>query len=323
MKRRHLLRWATSGSLVLAVCRPAGAQTTSPRRIGVLAPSTAAREAVTLKPFFDEMERLGWVEGRQVVYDRAFADDRMADLPQRATELVARRPELIFAPPLPAAVAARGATKTIPIVFATATDPVGAGLVATPARPGGNATGIGQFESLAPKSLQLLREMLPKVRRVGLVGTAVDPRFAMDRAALQQLLGSGLQAASAQNPAELDAALQTLLKSGAEAIFTTSSLLYNQRERVVELAMAQRVPVVGHRGEMCDAGALFAYGPSLSAQIEASARVVDKILRGANPAQIPVQQPTTVELLVNQRTAIALGISVPRSILLRAERVIE
>jgi putative ABC transport system substrate-binding protein len=295
----------------------------APRRVGVLAPSTAAREAVTLKPFFDEMERLGWVEGRQVLYDRAYADDRMDELPQRAAELVARRPDLIYAPPQPAAVAARRATDSIPIVFATATDPVGAGLVASPARPGGNATGIGQFESLAPKSLQLLREMLPKVRRVGLVGAAVDPRLALDRAALQPLLGAGLQALGVQNPAELDAALQTLLKSGVEAIFTTSSLLFNRRERVIELTLPQRVPVVGHRGEMCDAGALFSYGASLSGQIRASAQVVDKVLRGASPAQIPVQQPTTVELLVNQRTATTLGITVPRSMLLRAERVIE
>jgi putative ABC transport system substrate-binding protein len=220
-------------------------------------------------------------------------------------------------------VAARGATKTIPIVFATATDPVGAGLISSPARPGGNATGIGQFESLAPKSLQLLREMLPKVRRVGLVGAAVDPRFAMDRDSLRQLLGAGLQAVSAQNPADVEAALRTLLNSGAEAIFTTSSLLFNQRERVVDMAMAQRVPLVGHRAVLCVAGALFSYGPSLPGQIQASARVVDKVLRGANPAEIPVQQPTTVELLVNQRTAAALGIAVPRSMLLRAERVIE
>jgi putative ABC transport system substrate-binding protein len=220
-------------------------------------------------------------------------------------------------------VAARRATDSIPIIFATATDPVGAGLVASPARPGGNATGIGQFESLAPKSLQLLREMLPKVRRVGLAGAAVDPRLALDRAALQPLLGAGLQALGVQNPAELDAALQSLLKSGVEAIFTTSSLLYNRRERVIELTLPQRVPVVGHRGEMCDAGALFSYGASLSGQIRASAQVVDKVLRGASPAQIPVQQPTTVELLVNQRTATTLGITVPRSMLLRAERVIE
>jgi putative ABC transport system substrate-binding protein len=321
MKRRLLLRSVAAG-LPALLPRIAPAQP-APRRVGVLAPSTAAREAVTLKPFFEEMRQLGWIEGQNITFDRVYADDRMEDLPQRAAELVARRPDLIYAPPQPAAVAARRATASIPIIFATATDPVGAGLVGSLARPGGNATGIGQFDSLAPKSLQLLREMLPRVRRVGLVGASGDPRFALDRDALKQLLGAGLQAIPAQNPAEVEAALQTLVKSGVEAIFTTSSLLFNRRERVIELTLPQRVPVVGHRGEMAEAGALLSYSPSLAGQIRASAQFVDKVLRGANPAELPVQQPTKFELVVNLRTAGALDIEVPRTVLLRAERVIE
>jgi putative ABC transport system substrate-binding protein len=269
------------------------------------------------------MRQLGWIEGQNITFDRVYADDRMEDLSQRAAELVARRPDLIYAPPQPAALAARRATASIPIIFAAATDPVGAGLVASLARPGGNATGIGRFDSLAPKSLQLLREMLPRLRRVGLVGASGDPRFALDRDALKQLLGAGLQAIPAQSPAEVEAELQTLVKSGVEAIFTTSSLLFNRRERVIELTLPQRVPVVGHRGEMAEAGALLSYSPSLAGQIRASAQFVDKVLRGANPAELPVQQPTTVELVVNVRTAGALGIAVPRTVLLRAERVIE
>jgi putative ABC transport system substrate-binding protein len=141
------------------------------RSVAVLAPSTAAREAVTLKPFFDEMQRLGWVEGQTVLFDRAYAGDQYTELPRLAREIVARQPELIFAPPLPAAVAAKGATATIPIVFATGTDPVGVGLVHSLARPGGNATGrISVIESLAPKSLELLLQLMPAVRRVGLLG---------------------------------------------------------------------------------------------------------------------------------------------------------
>jgi putative ABC transport system substrate-binding protein len=321
MKRRLLLRSVAAG-LPALLPRIAPAQP-APRRVGVLAPSTAAREAVTLNPFFEEMRQLGWIEGQNITFDRVYADDRMEDLSQRAAELVARRPDLIYAPPQPAALAARRATASIPIIFATATDPVGAGLVGSLARPGGNATGIGQFDSLAPKSLQLLREMLPRVRRVGLVGASGDPRFALDRDALKQLLGAGLQAIPAQNPAEVEAALQTLVKSGVEAIFTTSSLLFNRRERVIELTLPQRVPVVGHRGEMAEAGALLSYSPSLAGQIRASAQFVDKVLRGANPAELPVQQPTKFELVVNLRTAGALGIEVPRTVLLRAERVIE
>jgi len=321
MKRRGVLHLAAAAGLPALMPRPASAQ--APRRVGVLAPSTAAREAVTLQPFFDEMRTLGWTEGQQVVYERVYGDDRMQDLPQRAAELVARGPELIYAPPQPAAVAARRATATIPIVFATATDPVGAGLVASLARPGGNATGIGQFDSLAPKSLQLLQEMLPRVRRVGLVGDPGDPRFARDREALSRLLGAGLVAMPAQNLPSLDAALQALLKAKVEAVFTTSSILYNLRERVIELTLPARVPVVAHRAQMADAGALFSYGASLGAQIRASAQVVDKVLRGARPADLPVQQPMVLELFLNQRTAGALGIAVPQSLLLRAEKVIE
>jgi putative ABC transport system substrate-binding protein len=320
MKRRSVLTWTAAVGLEMPrvpMAQPA------PRRVGVLAPGTAAREAVTLKPFFDQMERLGWVEGRQIIYDRAFADDRMEDLPVLATELVARRPELIYAPPQTAAVAAHRATTTIPIVFANSTDPVGAGLVASLARPGGNATGLGQFESLAPKLLQLLRELIPRVQRVGLIGATGDRRFALDRGALQQLLGANLLAISARNPIELDAALQSLLKSGVQALFTGTALVTNRRERVIELTLPRRVPVVGHRSELANAGALFSYGLSQSDQLRASAQIVDKVLRGANPAELPVQQPTTVELVINLRTAGALGISVPGSLLLRAERVIE
>lgn len=323
MRRRHLLQRAAAAGLPAIALRAALAQPALPRRVGVLAPSTAAREAVTLRPFFDEMRALGWNEGQQIVYDRVYSDDRMEDLPRRAAELVARRPELIYAPPQPAAVAARRATATIPIVFATATDPVGAGLVDSLARPGGNATGIGQFDSLAPKSLQLLREMLPRVRRAGLVGDPEDPRFVLDRQALQPLLGAGLLALPARNPAELDAALQALLKAQVEVIFTASSIVYNQRERVLALTLPAQVPVLGHRCEFAEAGALLSYGASLAGQIRASARIVDKLLRGARPSDLPVQQPRLVELCVNLRTASALRVAVPRTVLLRAERVIE
>jgi putative ABC transport system substrate-binding protein len=165
--------------------------------------------------------------------------------------------------------------------------------------------------------------MLPRVRRVGLVGAPSDPRFDLDRKALQTLLGADVQAIPAQNPAELDAALTVLLKSGVEAIFTTSSLPFNLRERVIEMTLPRRVPVVGHRGPMAESGALFSYGPSLAGQIRASAHVVDKVLRGASPADLPVQQPMMVELFVNLRTAKILGIAMPRTLLLSAERVIE
>lgn len=322
MKRRELP--AVLAAFATASVR---AQAPSQRHIGVLAPSSAAREAVTLKPFFDEMARLGWVEGSTVRYDRQYADDQYQELPRLARELVARRPQLIFAPPLPAAVAARQATRTIPIVFATGTDPVGAGLVESLARPGGNATGmISVIESLAPKSLELLLELMPVVRRIGLLGDPGDARLQQDRAMLSPLLQArGLQLAlgEAADPAALDVALTRLLAGRVEVIMTNSSISFNLRERLMQRLQGQRVAVVGHRSEMAEAGALFSYGALLQEQIRRAASVADRVLRGAKPADIPVEQPTTFELTLNLRTARALGLSIPRTLLLRADRVIE
>lgn len=297
------------------------------RRVAVLAPSTAEREAFTLKPFFDEMQRLGWSEGRQIAYDRVFADDRHENLPRLAAALVSRQPDLIYAPPSPAAVAAKGATSTIPIVFGTATDPVGTGLVQSLARPGGNVTGIcSVMDSLAPKSLELLQQLLPGLRRLGLLGERQDARLRLDRDALMPLLaarGMQLTLAEATNPQGMEHAIERLLKGGVEVVMTNSSLTYNLRERLAERFRAHGVALVGHRVEMVEAGALFSYGASLPEQLRASAQVVDRILKGALPGGIPVEQPTRFELAFNTGTARALGIDVPPTVRLRADRVIE
>jgi putative ABC transport system substrate-binding protein len=315
-------------ALALALPRRVNAGTEQgPRRVAVLAPSTAEREAATLKPFFDEMQRLGWSEGQQVAYDRAYADDRHENLPRLAAALVARRPDLIYAPPSPAAVAAKSATSTIPIVFGTATDPVGTGLVQSLARPGGNVTGIcSVIDSLAPKSLELLQQLLPGLRRVGLLGEQQDARLRLDREALVPLLaarGMQLMLAEATNPQGVDDAVDRLLKGRVEVVMTNSSLTYNLRERLAEHFRSRRVALVGHRLEMVEAGALFSYGASLPEQLRASAQVVDRILKGARPGNIPVEQPTRFELAFNTATARALGIDVPPTVRLRADRVIE
>ena len=297
------------------------------RRIGVLAPSTAAKEALTLEPFFAEMRQLGWVEGRSVAYDRAFGDDRPERLARAAAELVARRPELIYAPPAPAAVAARRATATIPIVFGTGTDPVGTGLVASLARPGGNVTGVASaIDSLAPKLVELLATVLPDVRRIGLLDDPTDPRSLIDRRVLGPLAvtrGLTLVAGPVRSADEFDAAVQGLIDQRVDAIVTSTALVFNQRRRLLQRTLAARVPVAGHRSELADEGALLTYGASLAAQLRRSAHFVDKVLRGASPAELPVEQPTVFEMVLNLRTARALGIAVPASLVLRADRVIE
>jgi putative ABC transport system substrate-binding protein len=293
----------------------------------VLAPSTAEREAATLKPFFAEMELLGWKEPRHIVYEHAYASNRHEDLPRLAAQLVARQPDLIYAPPSPAAVAAKGATRAIPIVFATATDPVGSGLVQSLARPGGNVTGIcSVMDSLAPKALELLQRMMPPLQRVGLLGERNDARLRLDREALGPLLaarGMRLVVGEASNPQGVDDAVARLLRERVEAVLTNSSLTYNLRDALAERFRASRVVLVGHRAEMVEAGALFSYGASLPEQLRASAQVVDRVLKGAAPRNIPVEQPTRFELTLNAGTARDLGIPITPTMRLRADRVIE
>lgn len=319
-RRRATLVALAAGGLPALAQQP-------PRRIGVLAPSTTARETVTLKPFFDQMAQLGWVEGATVRYDGSYADDQYHELPRLARELVARRPELIFAPPAPAAVAAKAATSVIAIVFATGTDPVGIGLVASLARPGGNVTGLcSVIDSLAPKSLELLHQIAPGVRRIGLLGDRGDPRLQQDRDALAPLLaarGMQLVVGEATHPKAFDDAVAMLLRERVEAVMTNSSLSFNLRHRLIELLQGQRVAVIGHRSEMVDAGGLFSYGAVLGDQIRRAALVVDKILRGARPADIPVEQPMLFEFALNRKTAQALGITLSQPLLLRADRVVE
>jgi putative tryptophan/tyrosine transport system substrate-binding protein len=298
------------------------------RRVGVLAPSTRANEEISLKPFFDQMRQLGWVEGQNIDYDRAYADDRQEMLSRLAAELVARKAEVIYAPPTVAAVAAKQATQTIPIVFGLAADPVGTGLVTSLARPGGNVTGIsGIGASLGPKRVEILREILPGMKRLGLLGDPTDPNKELDQQALAPLvtaLGLTIIVAEAANPVELDAAVTSLAAGRVDAIYTGGSAIsYRMRARLIELANQKGVPVIGNNAQFADAGALFAFGASSADRLRRSALLVDKILKGAKPADIPVEQPTEFELVVNKRAAKALGITIPQSILKRAHRVIE
>jgi putative tryptophan/tyrosine transport system substrate-binding protein len=329
MNQRRLLMLALGASLSCgAALLRAQTSSGSMRRVGVLAPSTPANEEINLKPFFDEMRRLGWVEGQNIAYDRTYANDRQEMLPKLAAELVARAPEVIYAPPTVAAVAAKQATKTIPIVFGLAADPVGTGLVTSLARPGGNVTGIsGIGASLGPKRVELLKEILPDMKRLGLLVDPTDPNKKLDQQALAPLvaaLGLTIVVAEAANTMDFDVAVARLAENRVDAIYAGGSAIsYNMRVRLIELANQKRVPVIASNAQFADAGALFAYGASAADRLRRSALVVDKVLKGAKPADIPVGQPTLFELVVNLKTARALGITIPRSIRMRAERVIE
>jgi putative ABC transport system substrate-binding protein len=328
MNRRQCALRLAALMCSLAAARKSDAQSTALRRVGVLAPSTRQKEEVTLAPFFAEMRGLDWREGENIRYEWAVGDDHDDRMAQRAAEVTARRPELIYAPPQIAALAAKNAASTIPVVFAVATDPVGVGLVSDLAHPGGNVTGVASItSSLAPKRLELLREALPGAKRIGVIADTNDSGSRVDVAALTPAAATlclTLVVESGSTPDEFDAALRRLVEARVDAILPTVAVLTgNLRQEMVDSATRAKIPLIGHRAYTAAAGGLMSYGPSLDDQLARSAHLVDKILRGAKPADIPVEQPTKFELVVNLKAARVLGVAVPQPILLRADRIIE
>lgn len=297
------------------------------RRIGMLTPGRREVDELLSVPFYDEMRGLGWIEGQNIEYDRVYGNDRMEMLPRLATELVARNPELIYAASPPASSAAKVATASIPIVFVAVVDPVSAGLVESLARPGGNVTGVTQSiaDSLAPKRLELLREILPDVKRIGLLANSADAGSKADEKALAPIaraFGLTMLVVQATNPADFEAAVESLIRQKAQAIIAASSLAVTRRERLMALTLPARVPVVGLNQPMTHAGALFSYGASLTDQTRRTAHIVNKVLQGAKPRDIPVEAANLLELVVNLQSARYLGVRIPESVVLRADEVI-
>jgi putative ABC transport system substrate-binding protein len=299
-------------------------------RVGLLrleTPPPAAGPGPLAKVFIDTMRELGWVEGRNIVYDFAYADGDAARLPETAAALVARRPDVIYTTNNQITQAAFRATRTIPIVFSTVSEPVEAGLVKSLARPGGNVTGISPFRGeLGARRMQLLKEVLPNIVRVGVLVAPGGPGASQEQRQIEQAAGSGVKIFSAAVKAaqELQGALATLVAHKPEAVLLRSDAMFlAQRKVILEFAAKHRIPVVGHFGPLADDGALLSYNSSLPDHHRRTAHLVDKVLRGANPADLPVEQPTQFELVINLKTAKALGIMVPQSVLLQATRVIE
>jgi putative ABC transport system substrate-binding protein len=299
-----------------------------PARIGIFATTSQAGYQLPEKSFVDAMRELGYAEGRNVVYDRAYANDDETRLPALAAALVGRNPDVIHVISNPTALAVAAETRTIPIVMGASADPVAVGLVKSLARPGGNVTGIANigFE-LGPKRLQLAKEALPKISRVGVLVNALYPQSLREQELIEQAaltLGVAVSPLSVKQAADLEPAFALGAKSRLEVVLTTHiSPFLDLRKRVLEHAARQRIAVVGHRGELADDGALIAYGSVLSDQIRRSAHLVDRVLKGAKPAELPVEQPTKFEIVLNLRTARVLGLTLSQSVLGRADRVIE
>ena len=293
--------------------------------VGVLRP-TSPTDPLT-DPFRQGLRDLGYVEGHNIRLVYRFAEGRYERLPGLAAELV-RLPVDVLVTDGPGAIAAKHATDTIPIVFAISAHPVEDGLVASLARPGGNITGLSALDlDLAGKRLELLREIVPSVRRMAIVWNPGRVGHAVQIKELQAVTSKGgiqLEIAEVRSPQELDRAFRTLVakKVGAVTVFD-DAMFSKERTRITELAAQSQMPAMyGHRGYV-EAGGLLSYGANRPELLRRAATYVDKILKGAKPADLPIEQPTKFELVINLKTAKKLGLTIPPSLLARADQIIE
>ena len=296
-------------------------------RIGSLnAGSPPPPEAPAVFP--QALRELGWIEGKNVVFVRRYAEDRLDRLPELAAELVRLNVDVIMTVGTLAPLAAKRATATIPIVMGAAFDPVGVGLVASLARPGGNVTGLSMMvPELAGKRLQMLKEILPGVSRVAILWNAANPSPALvfrETEGAARTLGIQLQSLEVRGPGDFHSALEAATRQRAGALITVEDpLTYGQRTQIVDFAAKNRLPAMHGVREFVEAGGLMSYGVHVADLLRRAAVYVDKILRGAKPGDLPVEQPTRFELVINLKAAKALGLTLPQSLLLRADEVIE
>ena len=317
-----------------AVAWPLGARAqqaaSTVRRIGLLLPGNARTTAVRgqLEAFRQGLKEYGWVEGQNIIVEYRFAEGREDALPAIAAELARLRLDIIVAESTVGIQAAKTVTQTVPIIMATSADPVGTGFVASLNRPGGNITGLSlQTAELSGKRLQLLTEIVPGLARVAVLSNPLNPgeKSSVEQTkAAAQALGIETHVVEVQAPDKFESAFAAVTAAHAGALMVLPDpLLYGQHPRIVTFTAASHLPALFPEREVAEAGGLIAYGPSIPASFQRAAAYVDKILRGAKPADLPVEQPTTFELVVNLQTARAIGVTIPTSILLRADEVIE
>jgi putative tryptophan/tyrosine transport system substrate-binding protein len=291
--------------------------------IGLWGPTTASVGSQRVAAFVQRLRELGWIEGRTVKIEYRWAGGRN----ERAAEFVQLKVDVIVTQGTPSVLAAKQATSVIPIVFAAVGDPVDSGLVASLSRPGGNVTGLStQQTDTATKRIELFREMVPGLHRLAIMGNVGNPAVELELREVQSTARAlGLEAAAFElRPAEDIAPVFDALKGRADALYVCGDpLLFTNRIRINTLAQGARLPTIYLLGEYVEAGGLMSYGPSVPDLYRRAADYVDKILRGAKPADIPVEQPTKFDLVINLTTAKALGIEVPPTLLARADEVIE
>ena len=304
-------------------------QTVKIARIGYLASNLGNQGPV--EAFRQGLRDLGYVEGRNLVIEYRDAQGKLEPLPALATELVALKVDVIVASSTAAALAAKQVTSVVPIVFATVPDPVATGLVISLARPGGNITGLSNLNAdLVGKGLEYLTQAVPTARRVavlwqpGAFGERTEKEMLKAAEVAAGVLGIQLQFVEARAPADIDKAFSEITGTRADALtIFVSGMLLGERSRLVDFAVRNRLPALYTFRELVDAGGLMSYGTSLADLFRRAASYVDKILKGTKPADLPVEQPIKLELVINLKTAQALGLTVPQTLLARADQVIE
>jgi putative ABC transport system substrate-binding protein len=280
------------------------------------------------KVFLSGMRDLGYAEGKDFILEWRFADGQYERLPGLAAELVQLKVDVLIASGSPAIRAAQQATTTIPIVFPTTGDPVGSGFVKSLARPGGNITGVSNENvTVSAKLLELLKEVAPRLARVALLGNPGSSTYLTQLKNIQadaQTVGVQVLSVEVSTPEEIERAFSGMPQKRAEAVmFAADAFLSQQRQQIAALAIKHRLPSVTQQRSYAEAGGLMSYGNTAEENMRRTAAIVDKILKGAKPADIPVEQPTKFELVLNLKTAKALGLTIPSSVLMRATQVIE
>ncbi len=327
LRRREVIIGLVGGT---AAAWPIGSTAQQPikkiRSLGLLLPGLP--EASMGKATRDRLRELGYTEGRDILLQARWADGKMERLDELAVELARLQLDAIIAYTTPGAIAARKATTTIPIVFLFVGDPVGAGVVPSLAHPGGNATGISLLATeLSAKRLEILLELAPKASRVAMLwndtntGMVLRSRETQDAATK---LGVAIKSVGVHDLISFDSAFAMIASEPIDALLTLVDPFTTQnRKRIVDFAAQRRLPAIYEAGEFVETGGLISYGPNQAVIEQRAAEYVDKIFKGTKPADLPVEQPTKFEMLINMKTATALSLSIPQSIMLRADRLIE
>ena len=327
MRRREFI--LLTGGASLFSFRAQAQQAGKVPRIGYLGVTSASDRPALLDAFRRGLRERGWIEGQNIVIDYRFAEGRLERLPDLAAELVGLKVDVIVSLGTQGVTAARNATRTIPVVMIAVRDPVGIGLIASLARPGGNITGVSGYAGLesVAKQLELLSEIAPGTRRVAILS---NPANAYHQLAIKELniaapaLGLQLQMVEARDLKEMEDAFAAMAGQRVGGLLVLSDVIFNSHgTRLAELAIRSALPNAHAVRETVEAGGLMSYGPSFLDSFRRSAAYVDRILKGTRPADLPVEQPTAFELVINLRTARTLGIEIPATLLSRADEVIE